>query len=113
MDGWRNSGKRSFLRVHLLEMVVVVCFWRADEREVVAGVADHGYRLCHDHPHRSREEVGSHYDWAGDDGQGVRQKVLDGVTIHRCQTDGRGPLVVYLVDSLVEWRVVQQPKTEK
>ena len=86
----------------LLEVVVVVEFRRGEERQVVAAVVDHRDALSCYEPTCASEQVGSHYDRPHGCGQDVSEELLHRVAIHGDHTYRCRPLVVLLVDALVQ-----------
>ena len=94
--------------VELFVVIVVVLGGRVDEREVVArvdegGVDDGDEREDVKHQHvRSRGQGRKHRRPC------VAEDVLERVAVDCREADGRGPLVVRLVDATVEGRMVQE-----
>ena len=68
------------------------------------GVEDHKGK-----PHPHHNEVGPHDCWSEGDGYKVDQHKLHRVAVHRHYTSRSCPLVVDLVDVLVQQTIVEQP----
>ena len=85
---------------------------RREEGEVVARVGDAGGRQRQAKPEPGGADVGPHEEWAHDGGQQVREDVLHGVGVQADDADRGRPLMVLLVDVLVQARVVQHSERE-
>ena len=89
-----------------------MCLWRGQEREVVSTVADGRVHNGQSIPQPGDREVGPHDDWP----QGYWEVVGENL-FHRVAVDGGYssrccPLMVRLVNVLVETRVVEKPEGE-
>ena len=73
---------------------------------MISAVVYDGDTLCDDEPAGGGEQVGTHDDRPHGSGQDVRQELLHGVAVHCDHADWRRPLMVLLVDLLVERRVM-------
>ena len=93
-------------------MVVVVGLGRREEGEVVARVGDAGGCQRQAKPEPGGADVRPHEEWAHDGGQQVREDVLHGVGVETDDANRGRPLVVLLVDVLVQARVVQHSERE-
>ena len=79
------------------------------EGEVVATVSHGGIEYCHGVPQPCHGEVGTHDEGTEPDGPQVGQKVLNRVGIDGDDTSGGSPLMMDLVDVLVEFWMMKKP----
>lgn len=80
---------------------------------MVPAVRVYGGGLGQHGPHRESSDMRAHNQGAQHDGEGVGEDVLDGMGVDGYHADGRGPLVVLLVDVLVEPGMVGQSDFEQ
>ena len=90
-------------------MVIVVCFVRRQQRQVVTAVRNGAGRRAQHDPEHGRREVRAHQDRAGDERQQVGEPVLERVAVDGRDADRAAPLVVDLVVLAVEVGQVKQP----
>ena len=84
---------------------------RGEEGEVVATVSHRGGHEGQGEPHPGGGQMGAQQQRPNSRWDQVGQNVLHGVGVDGHYADRGGPLVMALVDPLVEARVVQQPGT--
>ena len=92
-----------------LEVVEVVALWGGEEGEVVATVGHGGVEDGQAVPEEGHGEVGTHDQRSGTDGHEVDPQVLQRVAVDGDNSHGGRPLVMGLVDPLVEQSMVAQP----
>lgn len=80
---------------------------------MVAAVRVDGGGLGQHNPHREGSDMRAHDQRAQHDGEGVGEDVLDGMGVDGYHADGRGPLMVLLVNVLVESGMVGQSEFEQ
>lgn len=90
-------------------MVVVVGLRRREEGQVVPGVGVDGAEVGEAAPEPEHGRVRAQEDRPDDDGGDVGDDVLEGVRVQGRHRDGALPLVVPLVEVLVQQAVVEQP----
>ena len=93
----------------LLEVVVVVGLGRGEEGEVVSTVSHSSGHEGQGEPHPGGGQVGAQQQRPNGWGNQVGQDVLHRVSVDGHDANGGSPLMVALVDVLVETRVVEQP----
>ena len=109
-EAYKAQGKRKSLRsFYSLEMMKVVSLGRGEERQVVSAVCVERRERRQGEPqpggrHMRAQQYDAHERWYQ-----VRAYVLERVAIDRGDRDWRRPLVMLLVDVLVEVAVVEQP----
>ena len=79
------------------------------EGQVVARVVEHGHNVDHEVVQPEDAQMGPHHQRANEDATQVAKDVLHGVCIRAGDADRGSPLVVGLVDMLVQAVVMQQP----
>ena len=87
-----------------------MCLWGRNERKVVSTVSERCVQDGHGVPQPNHREVRPHQQRAGKNGREVCHDVLDGVAVNGSDGHWSGPLVMDLVDVLVQQRKVDQPK---
>ena len=92
-----------------LQMVVVVIFGRALERQVVSTVDGQRGEDGEHHVGIHDSNVRAKNERAASDGRDVGEQVFHGVTVRGSPGNGRHPLMVHLVDVLVQEPVVHCP----
>ena len=90
-------------------MVEVVELGGGQEGEVIATVLHCGVEDHKGKPHPHHNEVGPHDYWSEGDGYKVDQYKLHRMAVDRHYTSGSCPLMVDLVDVLVQQTMVKQP----
>ena len=107
------SHSLSRTTLYVLQVVVVVGLGRRQEGEVVATVGDCGRKKRETEPERGRSDVRTHDQRTCSSGHHVRDDMLDGMCVDGANTNWCLPLVMDLVDMLVEERVVECPEVKK
>ena len=91
-----------------LVMMEVMCLWGGEEGEMVATVVDGCASDGQGVPEPRGGEVGSQEEWASHNGAKVDDNVLNGMGVHRSDSDRRDPFVVSFMDVLVEIGVMHE-----
>lgn len=95
---------------HSLVMVVVVCFRGGEEGQVVAAVSGGGVEDGHRVPEQGYRQVGAHEERPEPQRQLVGHPVLHRMSIHRYYSSRSSPLMVDLMQVLVQPGMMQQSK---
>mmetsp|Transcript_4041 Transcript_4041/g.12746 ORF Transcript_4041/g.12746 Transcript_4041/m.12746 type:complete len:373 (+) Transcript_4041:627-1745(+) len=102
-----EQPQRAVVDVEVL-VVKVVLLWTGQERKMVARVRNERRADCDRRPEHEHDDVATCDERPQGDGNQVAENVLDGVGVHGSDRNRRGPLVVDLVDMLVQKREVMR-----